>query len=183
QQPRAELVYKAAQHKNPGVGRQAHQQKADGQQAELDAQQALHRPTPDPRVDEGAQRNANAGDGGEKARPCRICHPEQGKTARGLNLHRVKEDRAIERDEHDDRHPLPREGFPAAVMGRCLGFIASGEGNPDRPIALADEGFCFRYYLSSATAQYYRPSRAGYKGGRACEAPEQLQVWQRQGAY
>ncbi|MFX4512859.1 hypothetical protein ABTA89_19785, partial [Acinetobacter baumannii] len=43
--------------------------------------------------------------------------------------------------------------------------IASGEGNPDRPIALADEGFCFRYYLSSATAQYYRPSRAGYKGG------------------
>jgi hypothetical protein len=61
--------------------------------------------------------------------------------------------------------------------------IASGEGNPDRPIALADEGFCFRYYLSTATAQYYRPSRAGYKGGRACEAPDLLQVWQRQGAY
>jgi hypothetical protein len=61
--------------------------------------------------------------------------------------------------------------------------IASGEGNPDRPIALADDGFCFRYYLSSATAQYYRPSRAGYKGGRACEAPDSLQVWQRQSAY
>ena len=61
--------------------------------------------------------------------------------------------------------------------------IASGEGNPDRPIALADEGFCFRYYLSSATAQYYRPSRAGYRGGRACEAPDSLQVWQRQSAY
>ncbi len=61
--------------------------------------------------------------------------------------------------------------------------IASGEGNPDRPIALADEGFCFRYYLSTATAQYYRPSRAGYKGGRACEAPDFLQVWQRQSAY
>ena len=30
--------------------------------------------------------------------------------------------------------------------------------------------------------QYYRPSRAGYKGGRACEAPETLQVWQRQSA-
>src|SRR6202140_1759542 len=42
--------------------------------------------------------------------------------------------------------------------------IASGEGNPDRPIALADEGFCFRYYLGTAAAQYYRPSRAGYKG-------------------
>jgi lysophospholipase L1-like esterase len=60
--------------------------------------------------------------------------------------------------------------------------IASGEGNPDRPIALSDEGFCFRYYLGSAAAQYYRPSRAGYKGGRACEAPELLQVWQRQSA-
>ncbi len=61
--------------------------------------------------------------------------------------------------------------------------IASGEGNPDRPIALADEGFCFRsYFLGTAGAQYYRPSRAGYKGGRACEAPDSLQVWQRQSA-
>ena len=60
--------------------------------------------------------------------------------------------------------------------------IASGEGNPDRAIALADEGFCFRYYLASASAQYYRPSRAGYKGGRACEAPDTLQNWQRQSA-
>ena len=60
--------------------------------------------------------------------------------------------------------------------------IASGEGNPDRPIALSDEGFCFRYYLGTANAQYYRPSRAGYKGGRACEAPDTLQVWQRQSA-
>jgi lysophospholipase L1-like esterase len=60
--------------------------------------------------------------------------------------------------------------------------IASGEGNPDRPIALSDEGFCFRSYLGTAAAQYYRPSRAGYKGGRACEAPDSLQVWQRQSA-
>lgn len=60
--------------------------------------------------------------------------------------------------------------------------IASGEGNPDRAIALSDEGFCFRSYLGTASSQYYRPSRAGYKGGRACEAPESLQVWQRQSA-
>jgi lysophospholipase L1-like esterase len=60
--------------------------------------------------------------------------------------------------------------------------IASGEGNPDRPVALSDEGFCFRYYLGTAAAQYYRPSRAGYKGGRACEAPDTLQIWQRQSA-
>jgi lysophospholipase L1-like esterase len=60
--------------------------------------------------------------------------------------------------------------------------IASGEGNPDREIALADDGFCFRSYLGTASAQYYRPSRAGYKGGRACEAPDTLPVWQRQSA-
>src|SRR4051812_31050623 len=60
--------------------------------------------------------------------------------------------------------------------------IASGEGNPDRAIALSDEGFCFRSYLGAASAQYYRPSRAGYKGGRACEAPDSLQNWQRQSA-
>src|SRR5712671_614756 len=60
--------------------------------------------------------------------------------------------------------------------------VASGEGNPDRPIALAEEGFCFRSYLGTAASQYYRPSRAGYKGGRACEAPDTLAVWQRQSA-
>ncbi|WP_426441781.1 hypothetical protein [Bradyrhizobium genosp. P] len=58
--------------------------------------------------------------------------------------------------------------------------IASGEGNPDRAIGLSDEGFCFRSYLGGA--QYYRPSRAGFKGGRACEAPDSLSNWQRQSA-
>ena len=61
--------------------------------------------------------------------------------------------------------------------------IASGEGNPDKPVALADEGFCYRSYLgTTASSQFYRPSRAGYKGGRACEAPDTLQNWQRYGA-
>ena len=60
--------------------------------------------------------------------------------------------------------------------------VASGEGNPDRPLALSDEGFCFRSYLGAAGAQYYRPSRAGYKGGRACEAPDTLANWQRYSA-
>jgi hypothetical protein len=58
--------------------------------------------------------------------------------------------------------------------------IASGEGNPDRALALSDEGFCFRSYLGGA--QYYRPSRAGFKGGRACEAPDTLANWQRYAA-
>jgi lysophospholipase L1-like esterase len=60
--------------------------------------------------------------------------------------------------------------------------VASGEGNPDKPVLLADEGFCFRSYLGTESAQYYRPSRANYKGGRACEAPDSLQVWQKQAA-
>jgi hypothetical protein len=60
--------------------------------------------------------------------------------------------------------------------------IASGEGNPDRAVGLSDEGFCFRNYLGTASAQYYRPSRAGYTGGRACEAPDTLQNWQAHGA-
>ena len=63
--------------------------------------------------------------------------------------------------------------------------IASGEGNPDRPIALSDEGFCFRSYMGGPAGQFYRPSRAGWKGNRSCEAGDSgnaLAVWQRQGA-
>ena len=63
--------------------------------------------------------------------------------------------------------------------------IASGEGNPDRPVALADDGFCFRSYLEGSTGQYYRPSRKGYKGARACESAtgsNELYAWQKFGA-
>jgi hypothetical protein len=48
--------------------------------------------------------------------------------------------------------------------------IASGEGNPDRQIALTDEGFCFRRFLGTARSDYYRPGRAGYRGNRTCGA-------------
>jgi lysophospholipase L1-like esterase len=64
--------------------------------------------------------------------------------------------------------------------------VGSGEGNPDRPVALADDGFCFRSYMESSAGQYYRPSRANYKGGRACEAVDtssaNIQNWLRLGA-
>jgi hypothetical protein len=60
--------------------------------------------------------------------------------------------------------------------------IASGEGNPDRPVALSDDGFCFRSYLGGPSGQFYRPSRAGFKGGRSCDSYESLQAWQRAGA-
>lgn len=63
--------------------------------------------------------------------------------------------------------------------------IASGEGNPDRAIALADDGFCFRSYLTNVSGQFYRPNRAGWKGSRACEASDggnALATWQRSAA-
>lgn len=63
--------------------------------------------------------------------------------------------------------------------------VASGEGNPDRPVALSDEGFCFRQYLTGS--QFYRPGREGYTGVKACESSpnpsaSQSLDWQRRGA-
>ncbi|WP_420134694.1 hypothetical protein [Rhodopseudomonas sp.] len=74
--------------------------------------------------------------------------------------------------------------FFIAGLGDSIG---AGEGNPDRPIALSDEGFCYRSYLGisnvgGGVGQFYRPSRAGFKGGRACEAPDTLANWQRYSA-
>ncbi len=48
--------------------------------------------------------------------------------------------------------------------------IASGEGNPDRPVTLADNGFCFRRFLGTVRSEYFRPSRGGFKGDQACES-------------
>lgn len=64
--------------------------------------------------------------------------------------------------------------------------IAAGEGDPDRPVALADNGFCFRQFIGTANSQYFRPSRAGFRGDRACdqarEAPDASADWNRHGA-
>jgi lysophospholipase L1-like esterase len=46
--------------------------------------------------------------------------------------------------------------------------IASGEGNPDRPIKLATDGFCFRRTMAGGSSEYFRPGRAGFHGSRAC---------------
>ena len=46
--------------------------------------------------------------------------------------------------------------------------IASGEGNPDRPIALSDEGFCFRSYIGGgARSTIGRAAPATRAGGPA----------------
>jgi hypothetical protein len=47
--------------------------------------------------------------------------------------------------------------------------VASGDGNPDRPVALADQGFCFRRAIPGTGRQYFRPGRAGYSGDKACD--------------
>lgn len=47
--------------------------------------------------------------------------------------------------------------------------IAAGEGNPDRPVALDDGGFCFRRFLGGAFSEYFRPGRAGFRGNKACD--------------
>jgi lysophospholipase L1-like esterase len=63
--------------------------------------------------------------------------------------------------------------------------IAAGEGNPDRPVALADSGFCFRRF--GGGEEYFRPGRAGFRGNKACEASDPRSAggdrdWARHGA-
>ena len=58
--------------------------------------------------------------------------------------------------------------------------IAAGEGNPDQPIVLDDEGFCFRRFLSATTSEYFRPGRANFKGSKACDTTQTpLSDWSR----
>jgi hypothetical protein len=65
--------------------------------------------------------------------------------------------------------------------------IAAGEGNPDRPVALSDDGFCFRQFVGTAASQYYRPGRAGFKGDKSCETtradPGAVDAWNKQSAH
>jgi hypothetical protein len=46
--------------------------------------------------------------------------------------------------------------------------IAAGEGNPDRPVHLSDEGFCFQRFLGTVRSEYYRPGRDGFTGDKSC---------------
>jgi len=66
--------------------------------------------------------------------------------------------------------------------------VAAGEGNPDRPVELADEGFCFRRFLGVARGEYFRPSRQGYEGDKACDdnpagSPTSTADWTKHGAH
>src|SRR5262245_51337189 len=61
--------------------------------------------------------------------------------------------------------------------------IASGDGNPDRPVALSDEGFCFRRFALAGRAEYFRPGRIRFSGDRACDGDigggSDLSAWAR----
>ncbi|WP_210208560.1 hypothetical protein [Rhodoplanes roseus] len=48
--------------------------------------------------------------------------------------------------------------------------IAAGEGNPDRPVVLSDEGFCFRRFGGGGRNEFFRPGRQGFKGDKACDS-------------
>lgn len=69
--------------------------------------------------------------------------------------------------------PLRRAGGEIAVRDLLIAglgnSIASGDGNPDRPVALTDDGFCFRRFLGSGSSEYFRPSRVGFHGDRSCD--------------
>ena len=63
--------------------------------------------------------------------------------------------------------------------------IAAGEGNPDRPVRLADTGFCFRRFLGGARSEYYRPGRDAFNGNKSCEGENEsdsAQAWALQSA-
>ena len=46
---------------------------------------------------------------------------------------------------------------------------AAGEGDPDRPVALSDDGFCFRNFIATGRPEYFRPGRVGFSGDKACD--------------
>jgi hypothetical protein len=69
--------------------------------------------------------------------------------------------------------PVRRASVDIAVRDLLIAglgdSIASGDGNPDRPVALADDGFCFRRFSPGGKAEYFRPGRAHFSGDRACD--------------
>jgi hypothetical protein len=64
--------------------------------------------------------------------------------------------------------------------------IAAGEGNPDRPVRLSDQGFCFQRFLGTVRSEYYRPGRDGFTGNKSCSfSPGEetfAEAWARQSA-
>ncbi len=64
--------------------------------------------------------------------------------------------------------------------------VASGDGNPDRPVELSHEGFCFRRFGGGVRSEYFRPGRAGYTGNKACDSGSYIgrsgADWERYGA-
>jgi lysophospholipase L1-like esterase len=54
-------------------------------------------------------------------------------------------------------------------------------------VVLSDDAFCFRRFLGAGRSEYFRPSRAGYKGDKACDdspagSPTAASDWNSHGA-
>jgi lysophospholipase L1-like esterase len=71
----------------------------------------------------------------------------------------------------EDAHPSARTDIAVRdVLVAGLGdSIAAGEGDPDREIGLATNGFCFRRFGIFEAGSYFRPSRRGYLGDHSCD--------------
>jgi hypothetical protein len=78
-----------------------------------------------------------------------------------VSVHVIHADETTE----DVRTEIVVRDFLIVGMGDS---VASGDGNPDRPLALADDGFCFRRLLGGG-GDYFRPGRAGFRGDKACD--------------
>jgi lysophospholipase L1-like esterase len=80
---------------------------------------------------------------------------------------------AVTADLSVSGEPVRRAAAEIAVRDLLIAglgdSIASGDGNPDRPVALADDGFCFRRFSPGGKAEYFRPGRAGFAGDKACD--------------
>ena len=73
-----------------------------------------------------------------------------GQSPRPLRPHHGRHRRCVERLGGQQRvftEIAVRDIFIAGLGDS----VASGEGNPDRPVALSDEGFCFRSYLGNGS--------------------------------
>lgn len=62
--------------------------------------------------------------------------------------------------------------------------IASGEGNPDHPMRLDDQGFCFLRFVFGVSRPFYLPGRANVALDKSCSdsTPDDWAEWRRAGA-
>lgn len=86
--------------------------------------------------------------------PRKIDHRDGSRTAVTTAV-RVK----VSRDGTQDLHVDTRVAVRDVLILGMGDSIASGEGNPDRPVELSWGAFCFQRYISTQADRYIRPGR------------------------